>query len=718
MHDFSASALMNDVISADLDTSILDGLDERDITRAPNIYEWVTNRKFLHVDPFPRQVEILLKFFEEVCPSRQCTDVDFWFHEVDSPTNPIRVDTRVDDMLERITLFQHGVCPNCGRSDRFFSLGQNPRRIRSYEEINALAGMRSSKTVLVARFIATYQLHRYLTIANPSKFYGLLPDTNLFISFTASSKKQALDTLWDNFYSAYLGCKWFQEYNDFLRYAGEKVGRELYQIAQEFVKYNHKRITARAEAPNVRTIRGLTRFLAAIDEIGWMSTLEAEGKTKVIGDADGIHTALEKSLRTIRSAAQNLRRKGISNVPTALMCNVSSPSDIQDKIVRLVESSRSRSLHFAFHLPTWEMNPNIKEDDPSLIEESEDELEFLRNYAAIPPLAARPFFGTGIGINSIGSAIKMDREPLFSYHPVTEAGRIWVELDGINPDHRTPRILSLDAGERENSFALSLSHMEFPATLGTNELPRVVVDQLIEIVPDHERNVSVSFTKVQEQVIDVILNNFRVMYVIFDRWQSSHSKSIIESTKYHHSKHVKPFIVSLRYDDLARVRAAFSNFQVEVYRTELDNLQELVRQYAASGEAKGIAMREIGSLLKLVNGTGCYDYVVSRFIIQLLRLREAKGKRREVLKPLKDTDDLWRAVAQGVHFLMQEEILVQFSMWTMQSRKSGGRRGGASMYRMSDVKGNPRIMDPRTISQLRGSISSGASIVRLSKPWS
>jgi len=715
---FSASQMMKDVIAADMDVSILDGLDERDITRSPNVYEWVTNRRFLNVDPFPRQVEILLKLFEEVCPSKHCTDVDYWFHNVDSADNPIQVDTRIDDMLERVTLFNHGVCPKCGRSDRFYSRGKNPRRIRSYEEINGLAGMRSSKTVLVGRFIATYQLHRYLTIPNPSKFYGLLPDTNVFISFTASSKKQALDTLWDHFYSAYQGCKWFQEYNSFLDVAGEKLGREMYQVAQEFIKYNHKRIVARAEAPNVRTIRGLTRFLAAIDEIGWMSTLEAEGKTKVIGDADGIHTALEKSLRTIRSAAENLRRRGVSNVPTALMCNVSSPSDIQDKIVRLTESSKTRRLHFAFHLPTWEMNPNIKENDPSLLEESEDELEFLRNYAAIPPLAARPFFGSAMAIKAVGESVDKNRRPLFSYEPVIENGRVHVELKDIVTDHRIPRILALDAGEKDNSFALSLMHVEFPQTVNSNEMPKIVIDQLIEIIPDPDAGLSVSFAAIQERVIDVILNQFRVMYVIFDRWQSSHSKSLIESTDYQNSKKVKPVVVSLRYDDLSRVRASYTNGQVRIYQAEEEEMHNLIHEYAVgTGDVKGQAMRKIGNMLNVVSGRGCYDHVVTRFLIQLLRLRESKGAHKKVLKPMRDTDDLWRAVAQGVSFLMQEETMVQFARWDRTSAKKGGRYGGVSIHRMTDIMTNPHVYDSRSTSQLRGQVGGGASLVRRSKPW-
>lgn len=120
--------LINDVINGDWDTSSLE-LKQHNIPKAANALEWMIEPKFcFSFVPWPRQVEILTKLFEDYCPD--CSDMsvvnDMWgmsLHHIRS----------------KVTYLQHGKCLECGKNRRDF---RNEGKHQGVYELIGVAGQR------------------------------------------------------------------------------------------------------------------------------------------------------------------------------------------------------------------------------------------------------------------------------------------------------------------------------------------------------------------------------------------------------------------------------------------------------------------------------------------------------------------------------------------------------------------------------------------------
>ena len=281
-HDdhFDPAALADEAIRSNLDPSVFEKIDDRDIRRPVNWFEWCFDRNFLNVTPFPKQVEICVNFFGQFCP--RCTDPQFM--ETDKLGHRRLLIEPVDCSLgaiqERIVFLQNGVCPRCHV--------QKPellakKELNHYYNLCGAAGMRSSKTVMTAGLIGTYQLARMLLIPSPSKYFGLLEDQTLHGTFCAITAGQAYETLWQAFKDRIGTAPWFQQYHAFLGAEALRLNKEkFYEVKDTFVWYAHKKLSCSYSGPDIRTIRGRTRFMCV------------EGKTLVY-TKDGIFTMKELS---------------------------------------------------------------------------------------------------------------------------------------------------------------------------------------------------------------------------------------------------------------------------------------------------------------------------------------------------------------------------------------------------------------------------------------
>jgi len=113
--DFDPGELMREAAEKKLDPSVFADMDFREIPKAKNIIDWITNRQFLDAAPFPRQVQFLLALFEEWC--FYCSDAEFVKDIHLSPyigeDGEHRRAWTLDEILERVQLTEHGVCPKC-----------------------------------------------------------------------------------------------------------------------------------------------------------------------------------------------------------------------------------------------------------------------------------------------------------------------------------------------------------------------------------------------------------------------------------------------------------------------------------------------------------------------------------------------------------------------------------------------------------------------------
>jgi len=142
--------LVQQAIAADLDSAVL---TERSFDVANNVIEWCTNHRYLNAsDPlWPRQIEMLSRFFEDVCYF--CSDADY--------IHGVPVDDPVGDVLDRFCLLEHGVCPRCRRNrlEMLSEWQRDPRYARYHvwdpsvklrgvppNEFNGIWGQRSGKS--------------------------------------------------------------------------------------------------------------------------------------------------------------------------------------------------------------------------------------------------------------------------------------------------------------------------------------------------------------------------------------------------------------------------------------------------------------------------------------------------------------------------------------------------------------------------------------------
>jgi hypothetical protein len=244
---------------------------------------------------------------------------------------------------------------------------------------NGLTLHNSGKTLITA-VLSTYILHRFLGLEGiPCARYGLR-NTVLMGTFVAGDNKQVGETTWGNFAAEIDTSPWYKTYFALLKEEGKRIGVELYKYRPEYaLAFNHKKLLFSHATGDFTGLRGRTRVVGSIDELGWFENREGAKRRAGLE----IYTALNNSLRTIRSASEKRRREGQYDLPTAYMFNVSSPMAEDDPIMTLKSRSGNSPKTYCFHHPTWEINPEITLE--SLAEDLEkDPVKVMRDFEAQP----------------------------------------------------------------------------------------------------------------------------------------------------------------------------------------------------------------------------------------------------------------------------------------------------------------------------------------------
>lgn len=590
-------------------------IDDRDLKMAKNFFEFSTSQEFLNQKPFVKQLEIAIKTFAEYNPD--LTNME-WFEDVP-------VDATYDDFLENVQLLEHGKCPKTGVTK--CDLVQQ-KKLWPYTEIAASLGQRSGKSFL-AMLMAAYQTHGLIKLQKPSAAFGLAKGVSTFHgSLVSLTFKQAKENMYDTLFGLMAESKWFQDYHKLLDYYGKKYGEELYKFKDTFFEYRCRDFIMAPSGPDKRILRGRTRYISAIDEVGWIMSGVGPGEKEsksVKYNADEIHKALKNSQRTAVSGYKRLLREGYYTVIPPLMINISSPSSKYDLITRLVERSKSSKSIIGFNKATWEFNPTIKFEDLE-DEFKEDPEKAWRDFGAVPPLSAATFISDvenfrRVVDKGLTNAIEVQTVeiPDKKVKKTFTTGRLkqkWV-------DTSAPKCLCIDAGEVDNSFAFAMGHNIM------NEdgdfIP--VIDGMGEIFVSKEA--PANFTYIERDVLIPLIENNGITHVFADRWQSTKllsdlaDKCGVEVEKY-----------SLKYND-------FASFRDDLY-------------------VGGWVLPKPEMNPKDIVGAGDKDYPfgfkdapISHFIFQALTVKDMGNK--GVHKGDHSTDDLFRATVLLHKFLVDPE---------------------------------------------------------------
>lgn len=616
---FDESMLTREVDIASMVRGVLDEnalvpkdvkIDDGDMPLAKNFYEWVTLDKYAGtvMTPFLEQLIWGIIVYGEWCP--RCSDNTFLFETH-------KADDTFATFEKKVCLLEHGVCPSCkARKSEMVKSGEMP----FYQELAVNAGQRSGKSAATGGMLTPYLTHRVLKMQKPNDVYGIAGSTMLHGTFVALTYAQAKETLWEFYYGTLCESEWFKEYHGMLRFYEERYGQQLLKFNDTFVVYRPRSLMFYPAGPDKRVLRGRTRIFSGIDEIGWFDN--AADSKKVKTSAREVYTALDRSLLTVRGAADRLINAGFDNILTGYAMNVSSPSSQRDKICELVRQAQDSDTMYGIHRPTWEVNPTLPRTSKVIVSEyQKNHLDAERDYGANPPLSANPYITNHEWIENALSnrpnKIKL-RDKVKNKKQIGKATK-WSEIEKIGKQ-RKATLLAIDAGYSNNSFACSVGHM--------SDEGNVVVDLVFEIIP--EPGIPLNYTMINEEVLEEVMDMYNVQVVLADRWNSIKILQDIEV-----NMDILTEQYSLKYKDIGLTKSYLESGSLSLPR--LSSKKGTVKG-AMDFDADGYPI--------------CYkNKPVEHLVLQILTVQD---NGTQVNKGDGLTDDLWRAMCLMVWGLTSE----------------------------------------------------------------
>jgi hypothetical protein len=436
-------------------------------------------------------------------------------------------------------------------------------------------------------------------------------------------------------------------YHEMLDEYSERYGEELYRFKDTFILYRHRKLLMYASGPNKKTLRGRTRFFGAIDEIGWFNNDAL--KKKIKDDAGEVYIALERSLLTVRAAANKLIRNGYDNILTAYFTNVSSPSHARDKIMSLVKQAKLTNTILAFHRPTWEMNPNITREDLAA-EYTKDPVEAERDYGANPPLTNNPFIRNIMTVLECSKNYRNATEISFRQRTNKKSKDITrFAIPGKIRRAKRPSILALDAGFSNNAFGCCIAHID-------RDTGQPVIDLLLEVQP--LPGVPVNHSLVYAKLIVPLIESRNIQMVCADRWQSI---KLLQDIAAAHEIDAHQYSVS--YSEMGIAKAYLEDKEVSLPRPEWEKDEIMEYDHASY--------------------PNCFSKApVAHFVLQCITVQDSGSK---VLKGENLNDDMFRAYCLAMTRLLADENQDLFN--GPDAVSSGGGALGSVTTKMGSSKG-------------------------------
>ena len=627
-------------------------IDDRDLPAFPNFFEFCKSKSGLYTRLYARQMWLAVHLLVEWCPI--CSPKRKSFRHV----KRIPVGFDVMDLPDKITLLEYGRCPSCGATK-----GDLVRKgeLNPYGELVAIIGQRSGKSLTLSLIVA-YLIHCWLKVGNPVEALGLVRNSVLTGTVVGLTYQKAVELMWTPIYSAMLQSEWFTEYHKMLDHHAKESGRDIYKFRPTYIQYNHKNILLTPSGPNKRTLRGNTRIIGVVDELGWYPHGEEKEHLEKAG-ANELYTALDNSLATVRGKALRLAAGSMPHMPIAYMMSISSPSSYWDKIMSLERSHKGSRDVLTCRLATWEFNPEMPRSDPFIQKKyREDPVKAERDFAANPPMAASPWLGD---ISPILSAANGEGAGTLKYryaYVTSRSGQrqVYAEIKAADRGRGAHgRILALDAGHVNNSFAMAVVE-PVPRPLrgspsGAGDSDRVYGARVVALaeVPPVRGESPVNYTHLYRSLIGPLVEMFDVRFVVADRWESIKMLSDLEE-----DYGVGTQQYSLKPADLSMVRDYLvdeDDPRISLPKAEM-SYERMIKR-AGAGDYPG-----------------CFKYApVTHLIYQFMVTNE--DDRGMMSKGHGATDDLLRAAVLGMVLALDEEFVVANGLFSGAAGDSGKGAG-------------------------------------------
>ena len=616
-------------------------IDDRDLKEFPNFYEWCFSKDGGNQAPFAKQLALATHLMAEWCP--RCS------HKAFRNIHKIPVNFPAKDFPDKVQFLHHGVCPNCGaRKSELVKSGE----LNAYVELDVCAGQRSGKSAFF-NLLVPYLTHKWVKVEKPVETLGLMSSSILIGTCTALTWAKAQELLYDPISNAIENSKWFQQYFQLLDDYEERTGIELYKFKDTFLSFNHKNLILNTSGPNKRTLRGSTRWLSIIDEIGWFPHGD-DSDERERASANEVYVSLDRSLKTVRKSTMKLLKEGYDNIPLAYGCGISSPSSYNDKIMELVRNFKGSKEVLVHQAPTWEMNPLFTKDDFAK-EYQDDPIKAERDFGANPPMAENAWISD---VKSLDHLLVNRWVIDYQYDHFTNRSGVDMVFGKLRstkaPPTCPPTVLTIDAGYSNNSFALAITAND---GRGANVLA------VAEIAPKKGITV-INYTRTVKQLLYPLVKAFNVQAVGADRWNSLKLLQDIEEDCHVHTFQysLKPTDFDLVYDYLMEDIPA-----IKLPRPEIDLGQIFVTSDYPHG----------------------FKYKPNSHLYHQFSTVNVDG-RGSVEKGNGYTDDILRAVALGIRTCVLEDTIKKYNLKgaTKQTRYAIGARSGSTQATSSSTIGS------------------------------
>ena len=618
-------------------------LPEGDFKEAKSFFDFCTGFRGPEAKfPFSRQMWLMLSLFGEMCP--RCTPKKRLNDILSIP-----VDLNGREMNEYVQITEYGVCPKCGahKSDMIRN-----RELNEYVEMNLCIGQRAGKSTTTAAG-TEYLTHKYLMYPRLAGVCrGVSSATPLVATFVGFRFSDAAMLLWKPVSDAINDSPWFQEYHKMLTHYGDLHGIEFFRKKDEYLRYAHKNLELAPMGPSKRGLRGRTRWLSCIDELGWFPISNDETDDRERANADGVYDALDRSLLTLREEFSFLYAKGHNRFLQAYAINVSSPSSQADKITRLVEENKNSDTNLALRLPTWEISPFLPRSSKR-IENAyrKDPVAAERDYGANPPLNAATFITQDeaerafLGPNR-ATAVTMTKR-------IGSRMRQGGKIETSGPQTPCPAsLMSIDAGLTNNSFAITILQLQ-EMQVGRIESLVINVPVCLEIQP--RKGHMLHYPMIYKNIMKPLIKDFNVRFLFADRWNS---------------------IVTLdtAVEDFAAEKLVAEQFSVKYP----DFIQ--AKSYIEEGKMILPKLEIPGDEIRRV--TEYPEYFLGKPAAHLLfQMITVKDMGKTVIKGDGYTDDLFRSLVLGVSRILDEKIkaeILRMSALITRPRLTGAIGAGRS----------------------------------------
>lgn len=374
---------------------------------------------------------------------------------------------------------------------------------------NGILSHNSGKSIGTS-LLNTYIIHRYIKLQNPVKVFKQTKNTHFSGTLVGLTFGRAKSLLYEPIYDLMSQSEWFRDYHAMLEHYGDQYGEELFTFGKEMMIYKHRQLVIHPASPNKRSLRGDTRMLGSIDELGWFPYGDESDELERAG-ANEVYTALDRALGTIRLTYEERVANGYDNLPNAYGVYVSSPSAYNDKIMSLVRTFEGSDTSLAAHFASWEMNPQITRKSKIIVKAyKENHVKAERDYGANPPLSDASYIED---ISTVQHIFTKKRNVLGNYkYGTVKRGngvRRTAQFKSL-PKMNGPTVLAIDAGASNNSFGLAVGALDFR--------DRPLVYGMMEVAPAFQK--PLDYSAMYDNIILPICEAFNVAMLVSDRWNS------------------------------------------------------------------------------------------------------------------------------------------------------------------------------------------------------